>query len=361
MITDLPAILGILINFALGIYAIINLKKESIISFGILFYFITLAPTSNFFFNNGATMAERFMYTPSLGFCIILTYLLIKFTCFEKVKSNFKNLSQFLFQNSKLFIILSIIILLYSIRTFSRSMDWKNNVTIFEHDVEISKNSATAHIWWGRELLRNFAKNENNPEIKKSYLRRSIIEFDQALNILDTLPFLALYNDKGCALAELERYDESIIAFQKEIEKYPNNPDVYYNLGISYIKKGDNQDALKAFNGAIKINPKDPESHFQKGLVLFYMNNYLEAIPEFQFCISMNYKNLFSYKNICISYIKIEQYENALKFLNTAISLFPNDSDYVKYLGITYKKMGDTLKSKEYLEKAKMMGEGQQR
>jgi hypothetical protein len=67
-LSDPAAMIGVIVYFGLGIYALIKFRKKSIVAFGILFYLITLAPVSNLFFLGGSTMAERFMYIPSLGF-----------------------------------------------------------------------------------------------------------------------------------------------------------------------------------------------------------------------------------------------------------------------------------------------------
>ncbi|MBK6565049.1 MAG: DUF1736 domain-containing protein [Saprospiraceae bacterium] len=52
--------------------------EKTIVAFAIIFFFITVAPVSNIFLLIGSTMAERFMYTPSLAFCIVLALILLK-------------------------------------------------------------------------------------------------------------------------------------------------------------------------------------------------------------------------------------------------------------------------------------------
>jgi hypothetical protein len=71
-------IFSLLVHAAILVYAIIGLKKKSIISFAIFFYLLALAPTSNVFIIIASTLGERLMYMPSLGFCIVLVYLLMK-------------------------------------------------------------------------------------------------------------------------------------------------------------------------------------------------------------------------------------------------------------------------------------------
>jgi tetratricopeptide (TPR) repeat protein len=256
---DFPAIIGIILNIGLGIYAVLNLRKKSIISYGILFYFIALAPVSNMFIYNGATMAERFMYTPSLGFCIVIAFMLFKFIKQKTIVNKYTNLYDFFSMNSRLFIVLFTIICLYSLKVFSRTIDWQDNATIYAHDAETSDNSAPVHIAWGKELS-HLGKNEKNAALRKSNYSKAFIEFDKASKILDTLKFATLYNDKGCALAELGRYDEAVIAFQKEINLNPKYEEAYRNIGSLYANLKQYSKALEYFNKALEINPMDAET-----------------------------------------------------------------------------------------------------
>ena len=68
------AIVPLVIYAALAFVAIRELKRKTFVSFGILFFFITISMTSNLIILIGATMADRFLYVPSLGFSIILAY-----------------------------------------------------------------------------------------------------------------------------------------------------------------------------------------------------------------------------------------------------------------------------------------------
>lgn len=62
-------------HLTLLVLAVLYFRKLPALSFFILFYFVTMAPTNNFFFNNGATIAERFLFTPSLAFVFIYSFI----------------------------------------------------------------------------------------------------------------------------------------------------------------------------------------------------------------------------------------------------------------------------------------------
>jgi len=400
---DLPAIAGILINFGIGIYAVLNIRKKSIISYGILFYFITLSPVSNMFIYNGATMAERFMYTPSLGFCIAIAFLIIKFTNAKSVSNKYRNLSNFFSGNSTLFIILFVISGLYSARTISRNMDWKSNHTIYSHDVKVSDNSAVAHFAWGKELSMNLATNEKDSTLKKYYDSCAIIEFNKVLKILDTLSFQGLHNDIGTALADIGKYDEAINCYLKEIKlnptfttaysnlaqcynlkkdyeneiytyqfliginkasdtSYLNNIGAsYYNWGLQFNANEQYEKAITAFDSAIKYTPNSSNSYNSKGAALLHLGKNEEALNVCKVAIQLDSNNVKAFINVGCAYSNLQQYQLAIQYLNKAATMENADANPYYFLGITYQNMGDVLKAKQYFEKANRMNGGAQK
>ena len=62
-------------NVGLIVIGLLLIKKKPTIGFGILYYFITLSIVTNFVVDIGAPMADRLLFQPSLGFCLIIGYL----------------------------------------------------------------------------------------------------------------------------------------------------------------------------------------------------------------------------------------------------------------------------------------------
>src|SRR5204862_1826478 len=92
--SDPVALVSLAIHLFIGVYGLFRFKKRDIIGYGILFYFITIFLFSNLILLIGASMAERFLYFPSLGFCIVIGALLFRFVprpaTKDETKSAFK-------------------------------------------------------------------------------------------------------------------------------------------------------------------------------------------------------------------------------------------------------------------------------
>jgi hypothetical protein len=147
-------------------------------------------------------MAERFMYTPSLGFCIILTWFLIRVTKAESIRNKFKDLYQFFALNQRLFFIVLGITALYCLKTISRNPDWKDNLTIFSHDVKISGNSARANQILGSALMISVMKSadvksqEDTFRLAKGYLKRALEIYPEYYAPFSHLGVIYLYEKK---------------------------------------------------------------------------------------------------------------------------------------------------------------------
>ena len=143
--------LGIITASALAGFALWKFRKKSPLSFGILFFLITLAPALGFVFLRGGILAERFLYAPVLGFCIVFTFLLVKITKVNLQIPEF-NIRQLIKYPLFLFPLL-LIFGLYSFKTINRNSYWKNNITLAAEDVKTSPNSCQIRKHYGNELI----------------------------------------------------------------------------------------------------------------------------------------------------------------------------------------------------------------
>jgi len=368
---DPGALIGILIYVAIGVYAIINIRKKSVVAFAILFYLLTLSPVANVFLIIGSTMAERFMYIPSLGFCIIVTWLLIKLTKVERIKSKFGNLKQFFSVNSSVMTIVIIVVGLYSIKTYTRSKDWKGNVELFGHDVEIADNSARAHYNWGSALLLNLYPKEKNKDRQSKILDSAIIEFSKANSIFNN--YSDCYMNMALAYTDKTDLSKSAEEFkmnnQKAIETYEianklygkPNAKLYNNLGMLYGKANQFEKALSILDSAIKYDEDNAEAHNNRGNALAGLGRYKEALPEFEKAVSINKKYAEAYRNIGSTYGNLKVFDKALENFKIAYSYDSTDAQTLYFMGYTHQSMGDSILAKQYFEKFNKMKAEQQK
>lgn len=318
-LADPAAWLAIILVIGALVYAVVNIRKKSVIAYGILFFFITLAPVSNVFFPIAATMAERFMYIPSLGFCIILAYFLMRITNTKNIQSGIKNFFQFVSVNYKPLGLVLAICILYVFRTTTRNADWKDNLTLFSHDVKISGNSARTNQTLGSALMLAgmSAKNKQNQtdtfNLAKNYLR-------------------------------------------KALDIYPDFYSPLSHLGVIYLFENKIDSAYSCLKKGIEIMPNDVDLNFNLGLSLFHLKNYEEAIRVLNKTIRLSPAHENAYYNLATLYLNTGDYDSALYHYSKVLDLNPNNANAYHNSGVIFKAKGDSARSNEFIQKAKSLG-----
>lgn len=226
-LSDYHVIISVLAYAFLIVASIYCWKKNTIISFSILFYFIAIAPTSNVFFINSTNFAERFLFTASLALPIAVISLMIKY--FKVDVGSY----QFQLKNSFNYLIILILIIFSGI-TLNATSYWKNNLTLFEHGVTVCGNNTRAHYNLGQEYWKLAQKNATN-QITNDYAYKAIEEFKKSLEIYPG-NFLAMTN-LACVYDLTNNLDSSIYLFTKSKMLYPDQPVIIKNIGAIYGKK----------------------------------------------------------------------------------------------------------------------------
>ncbi|MFI5164399.1 MAG: protein O-mannosyl-transferase TMTC1-related protein [Bacteroidia bacterium] len=321
--SDPVAILSLLIYLAMGFFALLvflkpgifrssNLPVIKLISFCILFYLISISITSNIFVLINATMGERFLFTPSLAFCILAAFILLKI-------SKYKNPEEKQGNKKILISLLGIILILYSFKTYTRNKDWKDNLALTASGVKACPNSWRTNEFyaWESSLAGDI---ENNPEKKKALMINAVNYYQKAFAIYDK-DDMGWYS-YGVVNSNLGNMDEAVIAYQHAIVLNPRQTDACNNLATIYFTKTDFVNSLKYFLMAYRNDSTTKDITFKIGLNYQMMNNPQEAIP---------YYEIYFHKN-------------------------PGDKNIITNLAIAYRTLNDTAKTNYYMNILSRMG-----
>ncbi len=279
----------------------------TVIAFGILFYAISYSIVSNFVFNIGTYMGERFLYMSSLGFCIAIAGLLIKLL---KVDTD----APFQF-NIKWLLPMLIIIPIAGYGTIKRNMDWKDNYSLYMADKDVVPNSARATLFLGIELLNQH------------------------------------YIDK-----DSEKLEMAIAEMTKSTNIYPEFYHAHYNLGLAYQAKQDHENAVKCFRRVLEIQPLHINTQYYLGMSLGHgFNQPIKAIEYMEKGIKYGYSGADRYVNLGVAYGMSGNFPKALECFTKAVQEDPNNPQSYVNMGITYSQMGDQQKAQAAIDKAKLL------
>jgi tetratricopeptide (TPR) repeat protein len=273
-------LLCLMLLFLLVFLTIITFRRYRIISFGLAWFLISLLPVLNIL-PKTYFVAERYLYIPSLGFCLILGWLFSEWN----TRKTTRVISGF---------ILVIMLILYSFNTIKRNFDFKSEYTL-----------------WSVTL-------KNNP--------RSVFG----------------HNNVGGGLLESGKTQEAIKEFETTIHLAPTFAKPYYNLGVAYYKTGDNKKATENLKTAINLDPKSAENYAALGTVDQKIGLYDDAVSNFEIAIqdcNLGQDASLHY-SLGLAYRCVGKADQAISEFKRAIALNPKLSEAHNDLGIEYEKKG---------------------
>jgi len=289
---NLPVLLSLIVHIGLLIFAIVKIKRRSIVAFGILFYFIVYSITSNFFITIDATMAERFMFIPSLGFCIILAVMLMKIN--NNPKINLK----------PSFIALTVLILgLYSVKTINRNQDWKDTET----------------------LIRSEQENSNAVRTQLSYANQ----------------MGQLGNTQTDSLTKKEYFNQALAAAHKAVNSYPGYSLAHYVLGRSYLQMNDTTHAKSEFLKALDIDNRNISALNDLGVIYWHQHDMDKSAEAYKKITEIDSRNEKAFENLGMIYYFMKDYNNALRMYDITLSLNPNNNLANQYKKIIQQELGN--------------------
>ena len=182
-------------------------------------------------------------------------------------------------------------------------------------------------------------------------------------------------------------YDKAITEFEKSIELDESHTESYYYLGQCYLQKGiieyNNKNIFKAnslirkankiseqvipkYEKIIEDNPEDLNSYLRLGYIyevrsiIPFINEYNEALEYYLKALdlatsssSAGNTGIIIYLNTrvgCI-YFKEKKYSQAIEYLESAIKMSSHNAEAYYYLGLSYDKIGEMEKAREFLSR----------
>ncbi|MBK9960305.1 MAG: glycosyltransferase family 39 protein [Saprospiraceae bacterium] len=297
------------------IYAIIKFRNtRPHISYSILFYLLPLGLVCNIIFPIGTFMGERFLFMPSVGFSILMSFGFV--TILQKNKSLGTGL-------------LVLLILLYGAKTISRNFDWKNDFTLITTDVKNSPNSAKINNAVGGVLL-DANTQEKDPSKIEANLSRAKKHLLKAIELHPM--YFDAYMLLGNAYFLSKEYGLAILRYEFILKYLPHDEEAFKNLHLSYREKGrqsgmvenDPVKALEYLNKAYSMNSDDQETISLLGVAYGVLKDYNKALEFFNKVLIKNPKNAEAHFNVYLTYLNAGDQVNADKALKAAKAIDPD-------------------------------------
>ncbi|XP_043786815.1 protein O-mannosyl-transferase TMTC4-like isoform X2 [Apis laboriosa] len=291
---------------------------------GLTMLVIPFLPASNIFFNVGFVLAERTLYIPSAGYCLLLIIGLQKLCNHIPMQ----------------YLLLAYITLisLFFVKSWIRSDQWRTETTLFQSALSVCPLNAKVHY--------NIAKNA--ADAGNSTLAQ--YEYQEALRLNPT--YAQAMNNLGNLLKDQEKYLEAEILFKKAIELQEDFATAWMNLGIvlSALKKY--EESEKSYLTALTHRNKYPDCLYNLGVLYLEQKDYDKALKAWDSAIKQRNTHKRAWTNMILLLDDLGMREDALKIANQALQYLPNDASIYFNIANILGKVGNFVEAEIYFKNA---------
>lgn len=235
--------------------------------FLVLYFLVTLSPILgflNFYFMTFSFVADRYQYLASAG--LLFLFSLGTRRLFHLIRKD---------QRRGLLIFQILAITSLSILTFYQTTLYRDNETLFKHNVEINPGAWAAHNNLGVEYQ------------KQGKFTEAVRHYKYAVEL--NPQFMDAHNNLGILLAQDGKLGEALDHFQKALSIKPNDPRTLVNIGILHSIKKDYETAVSHMEKALEVDPASANAAFnlalvyirkgEQGRAVYYLQKTLEIDP----------------------------------------------------------------------------------
>lgn len=358
------------------VLAVVRLRRHKWFVFAVLFYFLSIFFLLRFDETKDVNVvADRFMYLPGLGLCLILGLGV------EQLwkKSNGKNLAQGM-------IVAGLVVLTaaFSFRTFQQSFVWRDSMSLWRHDLKYFPDEPFA--------LNNFAivlgKTKEFEEAQKEYKKvmrsglagvqkglapevvTKIRKVDHLIGLYQRAVaadpgYMDAYYNLGDQYARVGRFPEAVESYKKALEIDPKFKDAHCGLGDVYVEVGDQRQAIFAYEQALRFNPDDKDLHviivkaYTKAIKKdpasgeeAYREARSNVLARYAAMVNKDRPKATSYFNLGNLYAEVGDNAMALLAYQRALEINPQHSGVLYNLGNLYKEQGRLKEALGFYQKA---------
>uniref|UniRef100_A0A668A192 dolichyl-phosphate-mannose--protein mannosyltransferase n=1 Tax=Myripristis murdjan TaxID=586833 RepID=A0A668A192_9TELE len=333
---------------------------------GILFLVFPFIPASNLFFRVGFVVAERVLYMPSMGYCILVVHGLGRL-CSVVGRWGTTALS----------VSMLLLLLLFSWKTVQQNHIWLSREALFRSGIQTLPHNAKVHYNYANFLkdssrhqeaihhyttalrlyprhasaMNNLGTLTRHPEEAERYYRQALDinpQHNRALFNLGNLlksqgkekeaeallrdsirfgpHFADAYSSLASLFAEQKRFPEANEVYLQGIENCPDSSDLHNNYGVFLVDTGEGELAAAHYQQAVRLKPAHYVAMVNLGRLLRSSNENKEAESWYKRALQVTRK-VDILTPLGALYYNTGRYEEALQVYREAAALQPDSTD----------------------------------
>ncbi len=283
---------------AAALSAIFLFRRRKIFFFGACWFCLFLFPVSNVIPLN-ATMAEHWLYFPSLGLFLVAGALPGRLRRGRRIAA------------AGLILLLGV----YGLTAARQNEYWRDEAGFYLRTLRYAPGSSRLHNNLGEVYLR---RDEHE---------KAVAEFRRAIEINPR--DAGADNNLGVVYRKTGRLPEAEAAFRQALALKPDYVEAHVNLGRLYLAGGKAAEAAAEFETAVKINPFNPGARYQLGCARMQSGRAAEAEDEFRRALALDPRHRGAREALGELLARAGRYEEAAR-------IRPDSAEARNNLGLRY-------------------------
>ncbi|XP_047194504.1 protein O-mannosyl-transferase TMTC1 isoform X5 [Hippoglossus stenolepis] len=365
---NVAAMLLAIVMVALCLHCVFSLQRQESreVLVGVLFLVFPFIPASNLFFRVGFVVAERVLYMPSMGYCILVAHGMGRL-CAVVGRWGTTVLS----------VSMLLLLLLFSWKTIQQNHVWLTRRPFFRSGIQTLPHNAKAHYNYANFLkdsgrheeaihhyttaLRLYPRHasamnnlgtlthcseeaehfyrkalDTNPQHNRALFNLGNLLKSQGKTkeaevlLMDSINFGAHFADAYSSLASLyaeqKRFPEANEVYLKGIENCPDNSDLHNNYGVFLVDTGEGALAEAHYLQAVRLKPAHYVAMVNLGRLLRSSNENEAAESWYKRALQITRK-VDILTPLGALYYNTGRFEEALQVYREAAALQPDNTD----------------------------------
>lgn len=244
VVSVIEIILGWVVALAVLIWALRHWRQEPLITFGVIWIVVTLAPTLIWAFNEAPAFAVRYLYAPTIGLALIVARVIqVSRVQWARVTT----------------VLVAVVTLSYAALTVAKNNDWQNEKVFFISALAVPSHYSEIHAGPLALLGRHYLEH-NQPDAAMPYL----VEAEK----LGKVPVRVFCNEAiGLIYGERGDYARSTKYYLQAYQIKPKKSSVLVGLGNNAYATHDLQQALRYYTLAYEADAKNRTASYNLSLV----------------------------------------------------------------------------------------------
>jgi protein O-mannosyl-transferase len=339
---DLRAIAAILFLIAAAGGIVYGARRAPLAAFAALWVCITLIPVLNVYAVGRNVFAERYLYLPSVGFCLLM--VLVAAWVGRRLPVRFRL--------PVAAVALASVLTWFIAQNIARNPVWKDDSALFVQTLESSPDAPFVQNMVA-SVQPNDAKGQAAAEAH--YLRAVSLAENEAPP--DRLEIVMANEGLASIYANRGNFDRALSALDEVRAAYPESPQVDGEEGLILAQAGRWTQAEAALRKAVAIQPNDANVLNALGLVAWQHNHDLARAADYFSRALAVHTDTDDFRASLLSnfgavYGEQGRFSDAIAQFQLALQVVPNDPAYLTNLGTAFAAVGRLNEARAQLHAA---------